>query len=102
MPRSHINSLFVWCEQIEEQRANAHLPNSSRHELIARTMAAAPRSVREQDDAGSAGWHAQLTFQRDSSRRNLRRFASCGSGFADVCQVSKRRRFLREESRWKV
>src|SRR5213083_2535759 len=76
----HVDSFFFFRKQIEEQRANARFANSARYELIAWTVTATSRTVREQHHALSACGNAQVALKGYCSRTNLdiARSSSCG------------------------
>jgi hypothetical protein len=71
LSRMDVDFLFGAGKQIEEQGPDARALQHSRHEYVARAVAAAPAAVREENDAGGPGRHRQVPGQGCAPRLDL-------------------------------
>src|SRR5258706_12489033 len=88
MTRAHVDRLFLACEQIEEERADAGFADHARDELIAWAVTAAARAMRKQDHAAGARRNAQITIKLNCTRTNLNIFGLSDSRFRSLCHFT--------------
>src|SRR6266550_4547606 len=80
----HVDGLFFFCKQIEEQRANACFANGARYKLIAWAVTATARTVGEQDHTLCASGNAEVALKDYFPRTNLDIARSSGCGLCPM------------------